>query len=601
MAGMIEDYAVVGDLETAALISRDGAIDWLCVPRFDSPACFAALLGGPGNGYWRIAPVGRRQCNRRSYRGDTLVLDSIWDSVDGAVSVTDFMPPRADLPHVVRIVEGLSGTVAMRGEVRLRFNHGRVVPWTRTRGTYVVSVAGPDSAWLSADQRVDVRATDDCTYFDFTVREGETLAFMLSWSPSHMPVPPLVDPATALLETLDFWERWTAKCRYQGPWRDAVVRSLITLKALTYAPTGGIVAAATTSLPESIGGERNWDYRFCWLRDSTLTLSCLLRSGFREEAVSWTDWLLRAIAGDPADLQTLYGVAGQRRLPEESSALWLPGYEGSEPVRFGNAAVGQFQLDVYGEVLDALYMALRSGVPMPRHVWRLVDAFMSYLEEHWREPDEGLWEVRGPRRQFVHSKIMCWVAADRALRMWKLAGRTDNVERWRAMRTEVHREVCRDGWNEEKGSFVQYYGAHVLDASALLIPRVGFLPVHDPRVLGTVEAVRTLDHHGFLRRYASRDHEVNDVDGLRGSEGAFLACSMWMADALAVTGRQDEARAVFERVLDVRNDVGLLSEEWDPVTCRQLGNTPQAFSHIALVNTAFTLREAAQGHHPAEE
>jgi GH15 family glucan-1,4-alpha-glucosidase len=594
MAGMIEDYAVVGDLETAALVSRDGSIDWLCLPRFDSPACFAALVGKEENGYWRISPADRRPCNRRAYRSDTLVLDSFWDSVSGAVKVTDFMPPRTHYPYIVRIVEGLAGSVAMRGELRPRFNHGRIVPWMRSTGTYTVAVAGPDSVWLSTDQHVQLRTTDECTYFNFTISAGQRIAFLLIWSPSHLSVPLSVDPETALAETVEFWQRWAAKCRYAGPWRDAVIRSLITLKALTYAPTGGIVAAVTTSLPECIGGERNWDYRFCWLRDSTLTLSCLLRSGFREEAVAWRDWLLRAIAGDPADLQTLYGVAGQRLLPE-APAGWLPGYEGSEPVRFGNAAVGQFQLDVYGEVLDTLFLALRSGIAMERHVWSLVRSFMSYLEEHWREPDEGLWEVRGPRRHFVHSKIMCWVAADRALRIAHLAGRTTSVERWQAMRREVYEQVCRNGWDSEQGSFVQYYGAHTLDSSALLIPRLGFLPVHDPRVLSTVEAIRTLDHRGFQRRYASTGDEVHAVDGMRGAEGAFLACSLWLADALAITGRPDDARAVFERVLDVRNDVGLLSEQWDPESGRQLGNTPQAFSHLALVNTAFALQEAADG------
>lgn len=591
MVRLIEDYAIISDLETAALVGRDGSVDWLCLPRFDSPACFAALLGTQDNGYWRVSPAGAESCNRRAYRGETLVLDTFWETVSGAVKVTDFMPPRAGPPCLVRRIEGLAGTVDMRGELRLRFHHGRVVPWMRSTETYTIAVAGPDSVWLGADQQVHVHTADDRTFFDFRVSAGEHLALMLIWSPSHLSLPGCGDPHAALRSTVDFWEDWAAKCRYRGPWREAVVRSLITLKALTYAPTGGIVAAATTSLPECIGGERNWDYRFCWLRDSTLTLSCLLRSGFRDEAEAWLEWLLRAIAGDPADLQALYGLSGQRRV-KESLALWLPGYQGSQPVRFGNAAVGQLQLDVYGEVLDTLCLALRAGIPIQHHMWSLVNSLMSYLGEHWREPDEGLWEVRGPRRHFVHSKVMTWVAADRALRMAHMLGVNGSVGRWREMRREVHQEVCREGWDDRQNSFVQSYGSQALDASGLLIPKLGFLPAHDERVLSTVEAIRSLDDHGFLRRYAHIRHGVHGVDGLHGPEGAFVACSLWFADALASTGRPDEACETFERVLDIRNDVGLLSEQWDPERRRQLGNTPQAFSHIALVDTAFSLRKA---------
>jgi GH15 family glucan-1,4-alpha-glucosidase len=590
MTRLIEDYAIVGDLETAAMVGRDGSVDWLCLPRFDSPACFAALVGTPDNGYWRLSPVGAENCNRRAYRGDTLALDTFWDTVSGAVKVTDFMPPRTGPACLVRRVECLSGTVDMRGELRLRFHHGRVVPWMRSAETHTVAVAGPDSVWLGADQRVRVHTADNRTFFDFRVSAGEHLALMLVWSPSHLPAPGHADPDAALRGTVDFWEDWAAKCHYRGPWRDAVVRSLITLKALTYAPTGGIVAAPTTSLPECIGGERNWDYRFCWLRDSTLTLSCLLRSGFRDEAEAWLGWLLRAIAGDPADLQALYGLAGQRQV-QESVALWLPGYQGSQPVRFGNAAVNQLQLDIYGEVLDALHLALRSGIPMEHHMWSLVNSLMSYLGEHWREPDEGLWEVRGHRRHFVHSKVMAWVAADRALRMARMLGVNGSVGRWREMRREVRREVCREGWDDEQKSFVQSYGSQALDASLLLIPKLGFLPAHDGRVRSTVEAIRSLDDHGFLRRYAYIRRGVHGVDGLHGPEGAFVACSLWFADALAATGRPQEACEIFERVLDIRNDVGLLSEQWDPERHRQLGNAPQAFSHIALVDTAFTLRK----------
>ncbi|WP_151482234.1 glycoside hydrolase family 15 protein [Streptomyces albicerus] len=587
----IEDYALISDLETAALVGRNGSIDWLCLPRFDSPACLAALLGTADNGFWQVSPVARGPCTRRAYRPDTLVLESEWETGTGSVRITDFMPPRAQLPCIVRVVEGLSGSVSVRSELRLRFHHGRVVPWIRVTDHCTVAVAGPDSVWLSADGQVRATGREDSTVHDFTVQAGRRLALTLVWSPSHLPdLPaPLAAPAeTVLQETSDFWLRWTGQCRYQGSWRDAVVRSLITLKALTYAPTGGIVAAPTTSLPGCLGGERNWDYRFCWLRDSTLTLSCLLRSGYRDEATAWLDWLVRAVAGQPAELQTVYGVGGQRLL-HETEAPWLPGYAGSRPVRFGNAAVSQLQLDVYGEVLDTLHLSLRAGIRMPAHVWSLVEALMGYLHSHWREPDQGLWQVRGPGRQFVHSKVMAWVAADRALRMGDLLGRNGSSGEWRAMRDEVHRQVCREGWDAEQRSFVQFYGSSALDASALLIPRLGFLPARDERVRGTVRAMRKLDHGGFVRRYAHNGHGVSGVDGMFGREGAFVACSLWYADALAATGHAEQAREAFERVLAIRNDVGLLSEQWDPDAGRQLGNAPQAFSHIALVETAFAL------------
>ncbi|MCX4668930.1 glycoside hydrolase family 15 protein [Streptomyces sp. NBC_01381] len=594
MNARIEDYALISDLETAAMLGRDGSIDWLCLPRFDSPACFAALLGTGDNGFWRISPIGAGACTRRAYRQDTLVMDSYWELPTGAVRVTDFMPPRAQLPCVVRVVEGLSGAVAMRSELRPRFNQGRILPWVRAEEHCTVAVAGPDSLWVSADGPVATQGDADPTIIDFTVTAGQRLTVQLVWAPSHVPEPPeplRVPAETALKATSDFWRRWTARCRYQGPWREAVTRSLITLKALTYAPTGGVVAAPTTSLPECVGGERNWDYRFCWLRDSTLTLSCLLRSGYRDEATAWLDWLERAIAGDPADLQAVYGLGGQRLLPE-AEAPWLPGYEGSRPVRFGNAAVTQLQLDVYGEVLDTLCLSLRAGIPMEPHMWSLVKSLMRYLREHWREPDQGLWQVRGARRQFVHSKVMSWVAADRALRMGELLGRNERAPEWTAMRDAVHQEVCREGWDAGLRSFTQSYGSPALDASALLIPKVGFLPADDPRVRDTVLAMRALDDNGFVRRYAHNGSGVHGVDGMRGSEGTFVACSLWYADALAATGRLEEARETFERVLDVRNDVGLLAEQWDPGRRRQLGNAPQAFSHIALVETAFALRDA---------
>ena len=588
MSALIEDYALISDLETAAMVGRNGSVDWLCLPRFDSPPCLAALLGTADNGFWRVAPVASGTCARRSYQPDTLVLESEWATATGAVRVTDFMPPRAQHPCIVRLVEGLEGTVHLRSELRLRFHHGRVLPWIRATDDCTVAVAGPDAVWLHADGPVRARRIVDrsaSTVVDFTVPAGRRLALTLVWAPSHLPVlpAPLCVPAeTILKETGDFWWRWSAQCRYEGPWRDAVVRSLITLKALTYAPTGGIVAAPTTSLPGCIGGERNWDHRYCWLRDSTLTLSCLLRSGYRDEATAWLDWLVRAVAGDPADLQTVYGVGGQRLLPE-TEAPWLPGYESSRPVRFGNAAVSQFQLDVYGEVLDTLHLSLRAGIPLPAHVWDLVEALMGHLLAHWREPDQGLWQVRGPGRQFVHSKVMAWVAADRALRMGELLGRNGTSGQWRAMRDEVHRQVCRKGWDVAQGSFVQSYDSSALDASALLIPRLGFLPARDERVLGTVRAMRGLTRGGFVRRYEQ------GADGMRGGEGAFVACSLWYADALAATGHPRQAREAFERVLAIRNDVGLLSEQWDPDAGRQLGNSPQAFSHIALVETAYAL------------
>ncbi|MGW0121210.1 glycoside hydrolase family 15 protein [Streptomyces sp. NPDC003327] len=606
MPGRIEDYALVGDLETAALVGTDGSVDWWCAPRFDSPACLAALLGRPDHGRWLLAPLGNGRCSRRSYRGDTLVLDTVWESASGAVRVTDFMPPRTDGaaaavgdgdggggPRIVRVVEGLSGRVVMRGEVRLRFHHGSITPWTRALNPRTVaSVAGPDAAYLTCGPGVDLTVTPDGSTTTFTVPAGRRVAFVLGWRPSHAPAPPPLAPADvtgALDRTLAFWRDWTAGLLYEGPAREAVIRSLVTLKALTYAPTGGVVAAATASLPECPGGRRNWDYRFCWLRDSTFTLSSLLRGGCRREALAWTDWLLRAVAGDPADLQPLYGVGGQRRLPE-TYADWLPGYENSRPVRFGNAAVDQFQLDVYGEVLNTLYSAVRAGLTLRAPAWALVASLLEYLGARWREPDEGIWEVRGPRRQFVHSKVMAWAAADRAVRLARVAGLRGSVHRWQALRDEIRAEVCARGWSGEQGSFTQYYGSRRVDATALLIPRLGFLPADDPRVLGTVRAMDRLDDHGFLRRYdGAPNGRPHEVDGLGGTEGAFLACTFWYADALAMTGRLDEARAVFQRLLDVRNDVGLLAEEWDPAAARQLGNMPQALSHVALVNTAFML------------
>ncbi|MFD8458230.1 glycoside hydrolase family 15 protein [Streptomyces antimycoticus] len=588
MAQHIDDYALIGDHQTAALISRHGSIDWLCLPRFDSPACFAALLGGPDNGHWRLAPKGAGACTRRGYLDDSLVLESVWETETGTVKVIDFMPQRDRAPDVVRIVEGVSGSVEMLGVLRLRFDYGRIVPWMRRTDGHRIAVAGPDSVWLRSEPEVRTYGKDFSTRSEFTVSAGDRVAFVLTWHPSHEPRPRLVDPYDSLRSSLADWRDWAARCRYEGPHRDAVIRSLITLKALTYAPSGGIVAAPTASLPEQLGGVRNWDYRYCWLRDSTLTLNSLLRAGYHEEAAAWRDWLLRAIAGDPAELQIMYGLRGERRLPEHELP-WLEGYEHSAPVRVGNGAVDQRQLDVYGEVLDTLHLARSAGLPAEPHTWKIQTSLMDFLESAWRDPDEGLWEVRGPRRHFVHSKVMAWVAADRAVRAMEAAPElSGDVNRWRTMRDAVHREVCEKGYDPERSTFTQSYGSSELDAATLLIPRAGFLPATDPRVIGTIDAVRReLCEDGLIRRYTA----VDRVDGLPGSEGAFLACSFWLADALHLAGRHKDARALFERLLALRNDVGLLAEEYDPATGRQLGNFPQAFSHIGLVGTALTLAE----------
>ncbi|REK89159.1 glycoside hydrolase family 15 protein [Streptomyces inhibens] len=587
----IEDYALIGDLQTAALVGRDGSIDWLCLPRFDSGACFAALLGTKENGHWGLAPQSPDARARRSYRGDSLILDTVWETPTGSVQVTDFMPQRDRAPDVVRIVEGLSGSVEMRGVLRLRFDYGRVVPWVRAAEGCRVAIAGPDSVWLRTPAQGRTYGKDFSTRSDFTVAEGERTAFVLTWHPSHEPRPIQIDPFQALQDTLEDWHAWSARCRYNGPYREAVIRSLIVLKALTYAPTGGIVAAPTTSLPEELGGVRNWDYRYCWLRDASLTLNCLLSAGYLEEAGAWRDWLLRAVAGAPDDLQIMYGLAGERRLPE-AELPWLAGYLDSAPVRIGNAAVEQRQLDVYGEVIDSFHIARTAGLPAEPHAWSIQRALVDYLESTWRDPDEGLWEIRGSRRHFVHSKVMAWVAADRAVRTIEAYPKLGaDLDRWRAMRDEVHREVCAQGYDADRGTFTQFYGSTELDAATLLIPRVGFLPADDPRVVGTIDTVRReLSHDGLLRRYSTED---SSVDGLPGSEGAFLACSFWLVDALQLSGRRDEARELFERLLALRNDVGLLSEEYDPAARRQLGNFPQAFSHIGLVGTAFGLLDGA--------
>jgi GH15 family glucan-1,4-alpha-glucosidase len=595
MALRIEDYALIGDNETAALVGRDGSIDWLCVPRFDSGACFAALLGGPEHGRWKIAPRGRISATRRGYRGPTLVLETEFETDDGAVRVVDCMTPRERHPDVVRLVEGIRGRVAMEMELVIRFDYGSIVPWVRRLPDGTLSaIAGPDALCLRTP--VGHRGRAFTTIAEFDVAAGERVPFTLTWHPSNEDPPACAEPVHAVADTEARWREWSGRCTYNGEWRDAVVRSILTLKALAYQPTGGIVAAPTTSLPERIGGVRNWDYRYCWLRDATFSLYALMITGYVDEAKAWRDWLLRAVAGRPSDLQILYGPAGERRVLE-SELPWLPGYEASKPVRIGNAAVQQFQLDVYGELLDTLHIARRSGIAAEAHTWALELALAEFLESAWKEPDEGIWEVRGPRRHFTHSKVMAWVAFDRVVKAVRRFGCKGPVDRWRKIRAAIHDEVCRRGFDAERNTFVQYYGSKRLDASLLMIPLVGFLPASDPRVRGTVAAIeRELTVDGFIQRY--RHDGSEDVDGLPPGEGVFLPCTFWLADNLMLLGRRDDARALFERLLSLRNDVGLLAEEYDPAARRLLGNFPQAFTHVALVNTACNLARPVTG--PAE-
>ncbi|MEH0402158.1 glycoside hydrolase family 15 protein [[Kitasatospora] papulosa] len=592
VAGRIEDYALIGDMQTAALVCRDGTADWLCLPRFDSHAIFAGLLGTEENGFWRLGPARPEgaeppTADRRRYRGDSLVLESEWDTPRGTVRVTDFMPPRDGAPQLIRIVEGVSGRVPMRSELRMRFSYGRVTPWVHKVDNRTVAVAGPDSVWL--DTEAETYGQNLTTYSDFTVAPGDRIAFTISWQPSHHGPPSVPEPESSLTATEEFWHDWVEQCTYHGPYREAVVRSLITLKALTYAPTGGIVAAPTTSLPEDIGGSRNWDYRYTWLRDAAITLSSLLRTGYREEARAWREWLLRAVAGDPENLQIMYGIAGERELGE-AELDWLPGYENSAPVRVGNGAANQLQLDVYGEVTEALHLAHMTGLTRNDYAMGLQLKLIEYLEKHWEEPDEGIWEVRGPRRHFVHSKVMAWVAVDRTIKLIEAGDAEGPLERWHQLREDIHRDVCERGYDPERNTFTQSYGSRELDASLLLIPQMGFLPPDDKRVIGTIEAIqRELStEDGFVLRYPTEGDDAG-VDGLEGDEGAFLACSFWLADDLAMIGRVDEARRLFEKLLSLRNDLGLLAEEWDSRLQRQVGNFPQAFSHVPLIDTALRL------------
>jgi len=584
----IEDYALLGDTETAALVSKEGSVDWLALPRFDSGACFAALLGTEENGRWSIRPAGEIRKTTRRYRAG-LVLETVWETDDGTVAVIDGMPLRDERPNLIRIVEGRSGTVPMHLDLTVRFDYGSIVPWVRNIEGRWHAVAGPDALVLTTP--VALRGENKHTVADFSVGPGDRLPFELQWHPSHHPMPEAVDPFKAMARTEHQWNEWIDRCTYKGPWEDALRSSLVVLKGLTYHPTGGIVAAATTSLPESIGGGRNWDYRNCWLRDATFTLLTLLECGYTEEAQRWRDWLLRAVAGDPASLQIMYGPAGERRL-DEQELPWLPGYEGSRPVRIGNGASSQLQLDVWGEVLDALYSGRRAGLAASHDAWQLERALLDHLEGAWKDPDEGIWEVRGPRRQFTHSKVMAWVAFDRAVRSVESFGLDGPADRWRALRDEVHADVCANGV-DERGAFVQSYGSTDLDASLLLVPLTGFLPPRDPRVRATVDAIATelTDESGFVWRYEPKV----EVDGLGGKEGAFLLCTFWLVDCLAMTGRVEQATALFERLLALRNDVGLLSEQYDPVAGRMLGNFPQAFSHVALVDSATHLRDSRGG------
>ncbi len=585
MALRIEDYALIGDTHTAALIGRDGSIDWLCMPRFDSPACFAALLGDPSHGRWLIAPVDGGMATSRRYRGRSLVLETEFRTPTGTVRVVDCMPPRDSSVDLARIVEGVEGEVRMQMELIIRFDYGSVVPWVRRIDGVLLAIGGPDA--LSLWSPVQTHGVDLTTRSEFTVKAGERLPFLLVWHPSHESAP-YVEPLQAVDGACEWWEEWADRCTYNGDWRDHVLRSLITLKALTYAPTGGIVAAPTTSLPERLGGVRNWDYRYCWLRDATFTLYALLVGGYTEEAAKWRNWLLRAVAGDPGDLQIMYGPAGERRL-REFELPWLPGYEHSSPVRIGNAASGQRQLDIYGEVMDAMHLALRAGVEQDQAAWELQKVLMDGLEQIWDEPDEGIWEVRGPRRHFTHSKVMAWVAFDRAILTANEFTHDGPVDRWCAIRDRIHKQVCEQGFDRSRNTFTQYYGSQEVDASLLLLPLVGFLPPDDPRMLGTVAAIeRDLMHAGFLLRYPM--HRGSEkVDGLPPGEGAFLPCTFWLADNYALQGRTEEARRTFERLAALANDLGLISEEYDHRTGRLVGNYPQAFSHVSLVNTARNL------------
>ena len=591
----IEDYAFLSDTQTCALVSRDGSIDWLCFPRFDSGACFAALLGDEGNGRWVFTPNEDITAIRRRYRGNTLILETEIETRSGAVRLIDFMPPRGKAPDIIRVIEGLRGQVTLHMELIIRFDYGHIVPWVRKVDDTLQAIAGPDALVLRTS--VQTHGEELRTVADFNVQSGDRIPFVLTWFPSHEKAPPAVHADHALGDTEAYWNEWAGACRQHGQWHDAVVRSLITLKGLTYAPTGGIVAAATTSLPEEIGGVRNWDYRYCWVRDATFTLTALMNAGFVDEAKAWRQWLLRAVAGTPAQMQIMYGVRGERRL-DEYELPWLAGYENSKPVRVGNAASTQFQLDVYGELVGSMYRADRAGIKTSSNDWHLMTELMCFLESKWKEPDQGIWEIRGEPQQFTHSKMMAWLAFDRAAKMVEHCNcqADEHVDRWRAIRDEIHAQICERGWNARKRAFTQVYDGEELDASLLVMPLIGFLPLTDERVRTTVEAIeRELSWNGFILRYRA---EISKVDALPGGEGIFLLCTFWLVNCLHLLGRKDDARDLFERLLALCNDVGLLAEEYDPSENRMLGNFPQAFSHVAIVTTAQIL-EDGHAHHPA--
>ena len=597
MAKRIEDYALIGDLETAALVGIDGSIDWLCLPRFDSPACFASLLGDDENGRWRIAPVGAARGSRH-YRKDTLVLETHFETDEGSVTVIDCMPAKTATDHahasLVRLVRGEKGRVRMRMDLAIRFDYGRTVPWVQQRDFGLSALSGPHAVRLYTP--VELHSQNFQTYAEFTVAPGETVPFVLNYNDSLSEPRPLEDGELQCDHTTTWWQGWAKVCHYEGPWREAVVRSLITLKALTHLPSGGIIAAPTTSLPELIGGERNWDYRYCWLRDATFTLYALLISGLAEEAKHWREWLLRVAAGKPSQLQTIYGPTGEHLIPE-FELDWLDGYEGSKPVRAGNEAYRQLQLDVHGEIMDVFHVSRRLGIDDTHDSWQLQRALMDFVETGWRGVDNGIWELRGPRRHFTHSKVMAWVAVDRAIKAVEFSNQAGPIDRWKGLRQEIHDEVCREGFNPDLNTFVQSYGSKALDAASLLIPMVGFLPADDPRCLGTVSAI---EKHLTLDGLVSRYEPDQSIDGLHGGEGAFLPCSFWLADNYAMHGETAKAASLFQRLLSIQNDVGLLSEEYDPINKRQLGNFPQAMTHVSLINTAYNLTPASPAAHRAK-
>jgi GH15 family glucan-1,4-alpha-glucosidase len=581
---------MIGDCHTAALVSKQGSIDWLCFPHFDSGACFAALLGTIDNGHWSISPAEPIKTIRRRYREGTLILETEFETESGSVMLIDCMTPRNKMPDLLRMVVGTRGQVPMNMELVIRFDYGSVVPWVRKTDRGISAIAGPDMLGLRTD--VALRGEGMKTVSTFSVSEGQKVPFDLTWYPSHRDEPSPLNVEEAIQDAEDWWRKWSDRCCYQGKWREAVLRSLITLKALTFLPTGGIAAAPTTSLPEALGGVRNWDYRFCWVRDATLTLHSLLDAGYHEEAQEWREWLLRAVAGSPSELNIVYGLRGERRLTE-LELPWLEGYEKSAPVRTGNAAYGQFQLDIFGEVADTLYQFREAGLEPPAEDEGedVAQAMIEFLETGWERPDDGIWEVRGPRRHFVHSKMMAWVAVDRAIKSVERGWFTGDIAKWKKLRDQIHTQVCEQGFDSGLNSFVQYYGSKHLDASLLMMPLVGFLPATDPRVLGTIKAIETnLMDNGFVARYTMDPA----VDGLPHGEAKFLACTFWLADNYILQGRQDDAVNIFERLLNIRNDVGLLSEEYDPDAKRLLGNFPQAFTHVGLVNTAFNLSRGAR-------